>query len=87
MWDRVIAVNLTAPVKLMRAVLPTMKEQKKGVIVNVASRASFSGASAGLAYTASKHGLVGATKNTAWRFRNEGIRCNAVCPGGNIFTV
>lgn len=35
-----------------------------------------------IAYTASKHGLVGATKNVAWRFHNEGIRCNAVLPGG-----
>lgn len=57
-WDRVIAVNLTAPTKMMRAVLPYMKEQKKGAIVNVGSRSGLSGAAAGVAYTASKHGLV-----------------------------
>jgi NAD(P)-dependent dehydrogenase (short-subunit alcohol dehydrogenase family) len=58
MWDRVIAVNLTAPVKLMREVLVVMKEQGYGSIVNVASKAGTSGAVAGVAYTSSKHGLV-----------------------------
>jgi NAD(P)-dependent dehydrogenase (short-subunit alcohol dehydrogenase family) len=53
-WDRCIAVNLTAPVKLMRAVLPCMREQKSGSIVNVASKAAMSGAAAGIAYTASE---------------------------------
>jgi NAD(P)-dependent dehydrogenase (short-subunit alcohol dehydrogenase family) len=53
MWDRCIAINLTAPVKLMREVLVVMKEQKSGSIVNVASKASISGAAAGIAYTAS----------------------------------
>ncbi|KAA8567713.1 hypothetical protein MFRU_010g01560 [Monilinia fructicola] len=81
-WDRVIAINLTVPTKLMRAVLPFMRAKKNGVIINVASKAAMSGASAGVAYTASKHGLLGVTKNTAFRFRDEGIRCNAVCPGG-----
>ncbi|EXJ89427.1 hypothetical protein A1O3_02494 [Capronia epimyces CBS 606.96] len=81
-WQRVMAINLDAPVKLMRAVLATMKAQRSGVIVNVCSKASVSGASAGVAYTASKHALAGVTKNTAWRFRRDGIRCNAVCPGG-----
>lgn len=56
--ERVLAVNLTVPIRLMRAVLPSMKEQKGGAIVNVCSKAGVSGASAGLAYTASKHGLV-----------------------------
>ncbi|KAJ4354336.1 uncharacterized protein N0V89_006071 [Didymosphaeria variabile] len=81
-WERVMAINLTVPVRLMTAVLPAMKEQKKGAIVNVASKAGTSGAAAGIAYTASKHGLVGATKNVAWRFHNDNIRCNAVLPGG-----
>ncbi|KAH7073466.1 hypothetical protein FB567DRAFT_439645 [Paraphoma chrysanthemicola] len=81
-WERVMAINLTAPIRLMKAVLPFMKDQKSGSIVNVASKAGVSGASAGIAYTASKHGLVGATKNVAWRFHQEGIRCNAVLPGG-----
>ncbi|KAL4919454.1 NAD(P)-binding protein [Aspergillus aurantiobrunneus] len=82
MWERCMAINLTAPVRLMRAVIATMREQRRGSIVNVASKAALSGAVAGTAYTASKHGLIGATKNVAWRFKGEGIRCNAVCPGG-----
>jgi len=81
-WDRLIAINLTVPTKLMRAVLPFMKEAGSGAIVNVSSKAGFSGAAAGIAYTASKHGLVGASKNVAFRFREEGIRCNVVAPGG-----
>ncbi|KIV81302.1 hypothetical protein PV11_03497 [Exophiala sideris] len=83
-WDKTIAINLTSPVKLMRAVVPVMKKHGGGSIVNVASKAGTSGAIAGVAYTASKHGLVGATKNVAWRFKNDGIRCNAICPGGSI---
>jgi NAD(P)-dependent dehydrogenase (short-subunit alcohol dehydrogenase family) len=57
-WERVMTINLTVPIRLMRAVLPSMKEQKSGSIVNVGSRAALSGASSGIAYTASKHGLV-----------------------------
>jgi NAD(P)-dependent dehydrogenase (short-subunit alcohol dehydrogenase family) len=57
-WDRVIAVNLTGPVKLMREVLQAMKSQGSGAIVNIASSAATSGNWAGVAYTASKHGIV-----------------------------
>ena len=84
-WKRVMSINVEVPVKLMRAVLPAMKQQKSGAIVNICSKASSSGASAGVAYTASKHALAGVTKNVAWRFRDEGIRCNAVSPGGRSF--
>ena len=60
-WNKVLAINLTAPTKMMRAVLVHMKEAKKGVILNVSSKAGMSGGAAGIAYTASKHGLVGAS--------------------------
>jgi len=80
LWDRVIAVNLTGPVMLMRAVVPIMLKSG-GSIVNICSKAGTSGASAGVAYTASKHGLVGATKNVAYRFKDDGVRCNAIAPG------
>ncbi|KAF7365060.1 Short-chain dehydrogenase/reductase SDR [Mycena venus] len=80
-YERVMAVNLTAPVRLMREVAQVMKKHKAGVIVNVASKAAISGAASGLAYTTSKHGLIGATKSTAWLLKSEGIRCNAICPG------
>ena len=81
-WERVLTINLTVPVRMMAAVLPDMKDQKSGAIINVGSYATLSGAVAGIAYTACKHGLVGATKNVAWRFRKDGIRYNAVLPGG-----
>jgi len=86
-WDHIMAVNLTVPLRLIRAVLPIMKARKNGSIINVASKAGISGASAGVAYTASKHGLLGITKNTAWRFRDEGIRCNAVLPGATATNI
>ncbi len=60
-WERVIAVNLTGPVKLMREVVKVMKVKGGGAIVNVSSRAGISGAVAGVAYTASKHGIVRAS--------------------------
>lgn len=81
-WDLVMGINVTVPTRMIRAVLPMMKENKNGAIINVASRAAVSGAAAGVAVTASKHALLGVTKNTAWRFHAEGIRCNAILPGG-----
>jgi NAD(P)-dependent dehydrogenase (short-subunit alcohol dehydrogenase family) len=66
----------------MREVVRVMKEQGGGSIVNVSSKAGQSGAAAGVAYTASKHAMVGVTKNTAWLYKDNGIRCNAICPGG-----
>tara|TARA_R110002060_G_scaffold77860_2_gene89880 strand:- start:1656 stop:2036 length:381 start_codon:yes stop_codon:yes gene_type:complete len=83
-WSRIMSVNLTVPTRMIRAVIPFMKAKKNGSIINVASKAAVSGAAAGLAYTTSKHGLLGVTKHTAWRFRDEGIRCNAVLPGSKL---
>jgi NAD(P)-dependent dehydrogenase (short-subunit alcohol dehydrogenase family) len=80
-WQRVLAVNLTGPFLLAKRVLPGMVERRAGVIVNVASIAGIRGSLAGAAYTASKHGLVGLTKNIAHTYRKDGIRCVCVCPG------
>ena len=80
-WNRVLAVNLNGPMYTMRRVLPIMQEQKKGVIVNVSSAAGLGGGFAGAAYTASKHGLAGLTKSTAWMYGADGIRCVAIAPG------
>ena len=80
-WERVLAVNLTGPMRLMHGVLPGMLAKKAGVIVNIASVAGLEGGLAGAAYTASKHGLIGLTKNTAAMYGNDGIRCNAIAPG------
>ena len=57
--DRVLGVNLLAPIRLMREVIPHMVQRGKGgSVVNVLSRAATTGATAGVTYTASKHGLV-----------------------------
>ena len=80
-WDRVLRVNVTAPMRLTRAVLPGMIERATGSIVNVASEAALRGSAAGVAYTTSKHAVVGLTRSTAVFYGPSGIRCNAVLPG------
>lgn len=81
-WDQIIAVNLTAPTMITkRAVNHMLKHKIKGSIVNVASVASTRGFANGVAYTSSKHGLIGLTKNTAAFYGPKGIRCNAIMPG------
>lgn len=81
-WERVLNVNLTAVMRLTRAVLPLMLEAGAGSIVNVSSEAGLRGSAAGTAYTTSKHALNGFTKSTAFFYTPKGIRCNAVAPGG-----
>jgi NAD(P)-dependent dehydrogenase (short-subunit alcohol dehydrogenase family) len=80
-WDRVIAVNLSGPFKAMRSAIQIMLEKKSGVIINISSLGGLQGARAGAAYTASKHALVGLTKNTGYLYAKSGIRCNAIAPG------
>ncbi len=82
LWSRVLGVNLNGVMFTMRRAIPVMLERGKGVIVNVASAAGLGGGFAGAAYTASKHAVVGLTKNTAVMYGKQGIRCVAVCPGG-----
>lgn len=86
-WERVIRVNLTAPFLLTRAVLPHMLAAGRGAIVNTASEAGLRGSAAGAAYTASKHGVVGLTKSLAVMYRKQGIRANAVAPGGTATSI
>ena len=82
LFNKVMAVNLNGPIYAMRKAVQVMLEQEtKGSIVNIASIGGVCGARAGVAYTASKHAIVGATKNTAYMYAGK-IRCNVVCPGG-----
>lgn len=82
LFNKVMAVNLNGPIYAMRKAVQVMLEQEtKGNIVNIASIGGICGARAGVAYTASKHAIVGATKNTAYMYAGK-IRCNVVCPGG-----
>lgn len=81
-WNRVMNVNVVGTMKLMRAVVPKMLEQSAGSIVNITSEAGLRGSAAGAAYTASKHAVIGLTKNSAFAYTGTGIRVNAVAPGG-----
>jgi NAD(P)-dependent dehydrogenase (short-subunit alcohol dehydrogenase family) len=81
-WRKVLGINLDGPMYTMRRAVPKMVEQGGGAIVNVASVAAIEGGAAGAAYTASKHALVGLTRNTAWMYAQQNVRCNAICPGG-----
>jgi len=80
-WERVFSVNVDGMFRLTRAVLPLMLAAGRGSIVNVASEAALRGSAAGLAYTASKHAVVGMTKSSAFMYAGKGIRVNAVAPG------
>jgi len=83
LYEKVMSVNLNGPIYAMRRAIQVMLEKgTKGNIVNVASIGGVRGCRAGVAYTASKHAIVGATKNTAYMYTANGIRCNVVCPGG-----
>jgi NAD(P)-dependent dehydrogenase (short-subunit alcohol dehydrogenase family) len=80
-WRRVFAVNVDGTFQLSRAVIPLMLAAGRGSIVNVASEAGLRGSAAGLAYTASKHAVVGMTKSSAFMYGLSGLRVNAVAPG------
>jgi len=82
LWEKVFAVNTTGTMRAIRKALPIFLEKGKGVIVNVASVGGLQGSRAGAAYTASKHAVVGLTKNVAFQYALKGIRCNAIAPGG-----
>ncbi len=80
-WYRLMEVNTTSVMRTTRKVVPLFLAQKSGVIINIASVGGFRGGNAGAAYTASKHAVIGLTKNTGFQYAKEGIRCNAIAPG------
>lgn len=82
-WNAVLAVNLSGPFYLSRAVIPTMIARGRGAIVNVSSLAGRSkSAMGGIAYSSSKAGLLGLTRHLAFDYGPRGVRTNAICPGG-----
>jgi len=80
-WQRVIAINLTGAFLAMQAAIPGMKARGWGRIINIASAHGLVASAQKSAYVAAKHGLVGLTKVGALELANDGITCNAICPG------
>jgi 3-oxoacyl-[acyl-carrier protein] reductase len=84
-WDRLMAVNLKSVFFCSKAVIPTMKKQRSGVIINMASTAAFIGSSglggSGFHYNVSKAGIVSMTKTLALQLGPYNIRVNCISPG------
>ena len=80
-WHRLLNILLTGPFLWTRAVLPTMRKQKWGRIINISSVNGKRGDQGKVAYCSAKHGLIGLTRTAALETATDGITVNAICPG------
>lgn len=80
-WNELIHVHLTAAFRLIQVALPKMRKNSWGRIINMSSVHGLVASEQKSAYVAAKHGLIGLTKTVALETAEEGITCNAICPG------
>ena len=80
-WDAILAINLSSAFHTTRLALPGMVKNKWGRIINIASAHGLVGSPFKAAYVAAKHGMLGLTKVVALETAEQGITCNAICPG------
>ena len=84
-WDAILSINLSSAFHTTRLALPAMRQNKFGRIINIASAHGLVGSPFKAAYVAAKHGIVGLTKVAALETAEDGITCNAICPGLRLY--
>jgi 3-oxoacyl-[acyl-carrier protein] reductase len=81
LWDKIMNTNVKGTYFVTNSVLPLMLQNEKGVIINMASIAGIVAGGGGAAYTASKHAIIGYTKQLDYDYCRNGVRANAIAPG------